>query len=246
MIFLSNNLRIKCIFTQQTPSKGSALQRIPVVEGSALPSQPQVEVITIQEDSSQEGPALQSSSSLEESVLQDRTISKDTPPPTSPSFERIRAMFSGAPTTNKPFPTLPLSSSATICRNQEGLTTSKSAPNKKSQKGPVPSSLPIVDASLTPRAQDPVPHGDTTIVSHVTPTTDPDLEDLCDYDKSDDEESGKTPARGPYNHSQPPPLRSDTDTRGFQPHPIIPVQGFIPKRVLPSYSRPLLDPTNKG
>ncbi|KAL0234895.1 hypothetical protein GEMRC1_001480 [Eukaryota sp. GEM-RC1] len=107
--------------TQQTSPVGSALQRIPVIEGSALSSQPQEEVITNREDSPPEGTALQSSTSLEDPVLQinnqdlthPRTFSKDTHPPTSPSFERIRAMFSGAPTPNKPFPTLSLSSSAT-------------------------------------------------------------------------------------------------------------------------------------
>ncbi|KAL0246460.1 hypothetical protein GEMRC1_007672 [Eukaryota sp. GEM-RC1] len=233
--------------TQQTPSEGSVLQRIPVVEGSALPSQPQEEVITIQEDSPREGPALQSSTSLEDSALQINNQDV-TPPPTSPPFERIRAMFSGAPTPNKPFPTS-FSSSATPTSQLGGFkfaserdlglhpskplpkAISKSAPIKKSQKGPVPSSLPIVDASSTPRAQDTVPHvGETPIASHVTPTADPDLEDLCEYDESDDEESGQTPAKGPSNPSQPPPSRPVTDTRGFQPHPIIPVQGFYPVR----------------
>ncbi|KAL0235724.1 hypothetical protein GEMRC1_002306 [Eukaryota sp. GEM-RC1] len=119
----------------------------------------------------------------------------------------------------------------------------KVPPIKKSQKGFVPSSLPIVDVSSTPRAQDSVPHvGETPIVSHVTPTADPDLEDLCDYDESDDKESGQTPVRCPFNHSQPPTSRPVTDTRGFQPHPIIPVQGFSPV----SYSRLLLDLFNKG
>ncbi|KAL0239674.1 hypothetical protein GEMRC1_009782 [Eukaryota sp. GEM-RC1] len=146
---------------------------------------------------------------------------------------KIRAMFSGAPTPNKPFPTLQFSSLATPTRNQEGLrlppkslpkATSKSAPIKQSQKGPVPSSLPIDDFLSTPRALDSVPHvGKKIIVSHVTPTVDPDLEDLCDHDVSDDEKSGRTPAKDASDRSQPPPLRSDTDTRKFQTLPIIPV-----------------------
>ncbi|KAL0244856.1 hypothetical protein GEMRC1_008938 [Eukaryota sp. GEM-RC1] len=229
---------------------GSALQRIPVVEGSTLPST-HVEDTTIQVDSSSEGPALQSSISTEDSVLQEttfpRSVPKDTPPLSSPSFERIRAMFSGVHTSNKPFTSLQLSSSATPMSPSGGFkfaperdsglpprkslpkATFKSAPLKKSQKGSVPSSLPTVDASSTPRAQDSVPHvGVKSIVSYITPTVDPDLVDLCDYDVSDDEESGRTPTRGSSDHSQPPPSRPDT--RGFQPHPIIPVQGFIPVR----------------
>ncbi|KAL0248145.1 hypothetical protein GEMRC1_003381 [Eukaryota sp. GEM-RC1] len=241
--------------TQQTPSEGSVLQRIPVVEGSALPSQPQEEVITIQEDSPPEGSTLQSPSSTVQinyqdlSPPRDMVPPKDTSSPTNPAFERIRAMFSGAPTPNKPFPTLQLSSFATPTSRQEGFkfaaerdlglppskplpkATSKSAPIKKSQKGSVPSSLPIVDASSTPRAQDSVPHvGETPIVSHVNPAADPDLEDLCDFDVADDEESGQTPAKGPSDHPQPPPSRPVRDKRGFQPQPIIPVQGFYPVR----------------
>ncbi|KAL0251086.1 hypothetical protein GEMRC1_000300 [Eukaryota sp. GEM-RC1] len=227
--------------TPQTSPEGSALQRIPVVEGSALPST-HVEDTTIQVDSSPEGPALQSSISTEDSVLQEttspRSVLKDTSPPSSPSLERIRAIF---------FPSLQLSSSATPMSQSGGFkfaperdsglpplkslpkATFKSVPLKKSQKGSVPSSLPIVDASSTPRAQDSVPHvGVKSIVSHITPTVDPDLVDLCVYDVSDDEESGRTPTRGSSDHSQPPPSRPDT--RGFQPHPIIPVQGFVPVR----------------
>ncbi|KAL0243031.1 hypothetical protein GEMRC1_005594 [Eukaryota sp. GEM-RC1] len=225
--------------TQQTSPEGSALQRIPVVEE---------EVISIHEDKTIEGTTLQSPSSLEDPTVQinyhdlspprDMVPPKDTSSPTNPAFERIRAMFSGAPTPNKPFPTLQLSSVATPTSQQEGFNLCqkplpKVPPLKKSQKGSVPSSLPIVDAPSTPRAQDSIPHphvGETPIVSHVNPTADPDLVDLCDYDVTDDEESGQTPAKGPTDHAQPPPLRPVMDKRGFQPHPIIPVQGFYPVR----------------
>ncbi|KAL0239932.1 hypothetical protein GEMRC1_010040 [Eukaryota sp. GEM-RC1] len=227
--------------TQQTPSEGPALQRIPVVEGSTLPSQPQEEVITIQEDSPPEGTTLQSPSSLEDSTVQinyqdlspprDMVPPKDTSSPPNPSFERIRAMFSGAPTPNKPFPTLQFSSFATPTSQLEGFKFASERDLGLHPSKPLPKATSKIDASSTPRAQDTVPHvGETPIVSHVTPTADPDLEDLCEYDESDDEESGQTPAKGPSNPSQPPPSRPVTDTRGFQPHPIIPVQGFYPVR----------------
>ncbi|KAL0236143.1 hypothetical protein GEMRC1_002725 [Eukaryota sp. GEM-RC1] len=224
--------------------EGSALQSPSSVEGSALPDPSISEGSALQGLTSPEGSILQDTVSASGSALQN-SVSATSPYPrggsensssgdyncrgftfrysppatTSPSFERIRSLFSSKPKAkNTPFPSLnieeTITPSVTPLVPPRGFTfpergsvplppikslrkATRKSDSKKSQVGHTPnpktSEPPVTDPNPT--------RGHRAANQPVTSSGDPDLEDLVPYDVPEDEEFRQAPPVGPADHS---------------------------------------------